>query len=30
LSDLSYFMLAESAKDVGMKDSAIVFYKRAL
>ena len=30
LSDLSYFMLAESAKNLGLKDSAAIYYKRAL
>jgi predicted Zn-dependent protease len=30
LSDLSYFLLAESAQGLGMKDAASVYYKRAL
>jgi Zn-dependent protease with chaperone function len=30
LSDLSYFMLAESAKGLGLKDAAPVYYRRAL
>jgi hypothetical protein len=30
LSDLSYFMLAESAKGLGLKDAAPVYYKRAV
>jgi Zn-dependent protease with chaperone function len=30
LSDLSYFMLAESAKHLGLKESAAIYYKRAL
>jgi predicted Zn-dependent protease len=30
LSDLSYFMLAEAAKGMGMKDAAAAYYKRAL
>ncbi len=30
LSDLSYFMLAESAKGLGQKDAAAVYYQRAL
>jgi predicted Zn-dependent protease len=30
LSDLSYFLLAESAHGLGMKDAAAVYYQRAL
>jgi hypothetical protein len=30
LSDLSYFLLAESAKGLGLRDAATVYYKRAL
>jgi hypothetical protein len=30
LSDLSYFMLAESAKNLGLKEAAAAYYKRAL
>jgi predicted Zn-dependent protease len=30
LSDLSYFMLAESASGLGLKDAAATYYKRAL
>jgi hypothetical protein len=30
LSDLSYFMLAEAAKGLGMKEAAAAYYKRAL
>jgi predicted Zn-dependent protease len=30
LSDLSYFMLAESARGLGLKDAAATYYKRAL
>jgi predicted Zn-dependent protease len=30
LSDLSYFMLAEAARGLGLKDAAAVYYKRAL
>jgi predicted Zn-dependent protease len=30
LSDLSYFMLAEAARGLGMKDAAAAYYKRAL
>jgi predicted Zn-dependent protease len=30
LSDLSYFMLAESAKGLGLKDASATYYKRAL
>jgi hypothetical protein len=30
LSDLSYFMLAESARGLGLKDAATVYYRRAL
>jgi hypothetical protein len=30
LSDLSYFMLAESARHLGLKDAASSYYKRAL
>jgi hypothetical protein len=30
LSDLSYFLLAESAQGLGMKDAAAVYYQRAL
>jgi len=30
LSDLSYFMLAEAASGMGMKDAAAAYYKRAL
>jgi predicted Zn-dependent protease len=30
LSDLSYFMLAESARGLGLKDAAAVYYQRAL
>ena len=30
LSDLSYFMLAESAKGLGLKDASTAYYKRAL
>lgn len=30
LSDLSYFMLAESAKHLGLKEAAATYYKRAL
>ena len=30
LSDLSYFMLAESAKNLGLKESSAAYYKRAL
>jgi predicted Zn-dependent protease len=30
LSDLSYFMLAESAKGLGLKDAAAVYYRRVL
>jgi Zn-dependent protease with chaperone function len=30
LSDLSYFMLAESAKNLGLKDPSAAYYKRAL
>ena len=30
LSDLSYFMLAEAARGLGLKDAAAAYYKRAL
>ena len=30
LSDLSYFMLAESARGMGLKDAAATYYKRAV
>ena len=30
LSDLAYFMLAESARGLGLKDAAATYYKRAL
>ena len=30
LSDLSYFMLAEAAKGLGLKDAAAIYYRRAL
>jgi len=30
LSDLSYFLLAESAHGLGLNDAASVYYKRAL
>jgi Zn-dependent protease with chaperone function len=30
LSDLSYFMLAEAARGLGLKDAAAIYYKRAL
>jgi hypothetical protein len=30
LSDLSYFMLAEAAKGLGLEQAAATYYKRAL
>ena len=30
LSDLSYFMLAEAAKGLGLNDAAKTYYKRAV
>ena len=30
LSDLSYFMLAEAARGMGLKDAAASYYKRAV